>query len=77
MSSGPSPTFDRIHLSIADITDLEVDLVSQAMRSGWVAPLGPFVDRFETAVAQRLDVAGALAVASGTAALHLASALHG
>lgn len=61
-----------IHLSLADITELEEQYVLSALRSGWVAPLGPEVDRFEQEVAERVGVAGALALSSGTAALHLA-----
>jgi dTDP-4-amino-4,6-dideoxygalactose transaminase len=63
---------DRIHLSKAHVTAVEEELVVEALRSGWVAPLGPFVDRFEEAIAQRVGVRGALALSSGTAALHLA-----
>ncbi|KRE43812.1 DegT/DnrJ/EryC1/StrS family aminotransferase [Knoellia sp. Soil729] len=63
---------ERIHLSRAHVTDVEEKYVLEALRSGWVAPLGPMVDRFEHEVAQRSGVAGALALASGTAALHLA-----
>ena len=63
---------DRIHLSKPDITELEEQFVLEAIRSGWVAPLGPMVDRFEAEVAERVGVAGALALSSGTAALHLA-----
>ena len=59
-------------MSQAHITEVEEELVLEALRSGWVAPLGPFVDRFETAVAQRVGVASAVALSSGTAALHLA-----
>lgn len=62
----------RIHLSRADVTDVEEKYVVEALRSGWVAPLGPMVDRFEKEIAERCGVEGALALASGTAALHLA-----
>ena len=62
----------RIHLSKPDVTEHEERLVLEALRSGWVAPLGPMVDRFEAEVAERVGVAGALALSSGTAALHLA-----
>jgi dTDP-4-amino-4,6-dideoxygalactose transaminase len=62
----------RIHLSKPDVTEHEERLVVEALRSGWVAPLGPMVDRFEAEVAERVGVAGALALSSGTAALHLA-----
>jgi dTDP-4-amino-4,6-dideoxygalactose transaminase len=62
----------RIHLSKAEVTELEEAYVLDALRSGWIAPLGPHVDAFEAAVAERVGVAGALALSSGTAALHLA-----
>lgn len=61
----------RILLSQADVTDAEARAVAEAMGSGWVAPLGPNVDAFEAALAQRLGVGHALALSSGTAALHL------
>lgn len=63
---------ERIHLSRAHVTELEEKYVLEALRSGWVAPLGPMVDRFEREIAQRCGVEGALALSSGTAALHLA-----
>ncbi|MDO5711733.1 MAG: DegT/DnrJ/EryC1/StrS family aminotransferase [Micrococcales bacterium] len=62
---------DRILLSQAHITQVEEEFVLDALRSGWVAPLGPHVDAFESEIAQRVGVAGALALSSGTAALHL------
>lgn len=62
----------RIFLSKADITEVEEEFVLDAMRSGWVAPVGPHVDAFEAEIAQYVGVAGALALSSGTAALHLA-----
>ena len=61
----------RIHLSKADITKVEEHYILDAVRSGWVAPLGPDVDAFEAEIAARTGVAHALALASGTAALHL------
>ncbi len=62
----------RVYLSKADVTQIEADLVLDAVLSGWVAPLGPHVDAFETEMAARLGVGCALALSSGTAALHLA-----
>lgn len=62
----------RIFLSKADVTDVEEKYVLAAMRSGWVAPLGPEVDAFEAEIAARVGVGHALALSSGTAALHLA-----
>lgn len=63
---------DRIYLSKAHVTEVEERLVLEALRSGWVAPLGPMVDRFEREIAERVGVGHALALSSGTAALHLA-----
>lgn len=63
---------DRIYLSKAHVTEVEETLVLEALRSGWVAPLGPMVDRFEREIADRVGVGHALALSSGTAALHLA-----
>jgi dTDP-4-amino-4,6-dideoxygalactose transaminase len=61
----------RIHLSKADVTEVEEQYILDAIRSGWVAPLGPDVDAFESEIAARAGVSHALALASGTAALHL------
>jgi dTDP-4-amino-4,6-dideoxygalactose transaminase len=61
----------RIHLSKADVTQVEEHYILDAIRSGWVAPLGPDVDAFEAEIATRAGVSHALALASGTAALHL------
>lgn len=62
----------RIHLSKADVTALEEEYVVAAIRSGWSAPMGPDVDAFEAEVAAFVGVEHALALSSGTAALHLA-----
>lgn len=62
----------RIYLSPPDVGPLEESYVLQALRSGWVAPLGPEVEAFEREIAERVGTAHALAVNSGTSALHLA-----
>ncbi|CCH88120.1 putative pyridoxal phosphate-dependent aminotransferase, enzyme apparently involved in regulation of cell wall biogenesis [Modestobacter italicus] len=62
----------RILLSTPDVGDREEELVGQAVRSGWIAPLGPMVDAFEEQVADRCGRRHAVALSSGTAALHLA-----
>lgn len=63
---------DPILMSQALVGEAEERYVVDALRSGWVAPLGPHVDAFEREVADRVGVAHALALSSGTAALHLA-----
>lgn len=62
---------DRIYMSSPDITVAEEEAVVAALRSGWVAPLGPDVDAFENELASRVGVAHGVALSSGTAALHL------
>jgi dTDP-4-amino-4,6-dideoxygalactose transaminase len=62
---------DRIYMSSPDVGELEEQYVIAAMRSGWIAPLGPDVDAFEVELADRVGVAHGVALSSGTAALHL------
>ena len=62
----------KIYMSSPDVGDLEQEFVLNAMRSGWIAPLGPDVDGFEREIAERVGVEHAVALSSGTAALHLA-----
>jgi dTDP-4-amino-4,6-dideoxygalactose transaminase len=62
---------DRIFMSSPDVGELEQGYVLAAMQSGWIAPLGPDVDAFESEMAARLGVGHAVALSSGTAALHL------
>ncbi|HZJ29111.1 MAG TPA: DegT/DnrJ/EryC1/StrS family aminotransferase [Solirubrobacterales bacterium] len=57
-------------LAQPEIGEREEQLVLEALRSGRLS-LGPMLERFETAFAEWLGAAEAVAVASGTAALHL------
>ncbi|MFF0152235.1 DegT/DnrJ/EryC1/StrS family aminotransferase [Micromonospora sp. NPDC005203] len=61
-----------VYLSPPDIGPLEESYLVAALRSGWVAPVGPDLAAFEQDVAERVGAVGAVAVNSGTAALHLA-----
>jgi len=62
----------RIYLSPPHVTGRELELVQDAIASNWIAPLGPHVDAFERELCAVVDVEHAVALASGTAALHLA-----
>ena len=62
----------RIYLSPPHLSGRELELVREAIESNWVAPLGPQVDAFEQELAAAAGVPHALALSSGTAALHLA-----
>jgi len=67
----------RIYLSAPELAGTELALLRDALGSNWIAPLGPHVDAFEAEMCQRLDVPFAVALSSGTAALHLALAVAG
>ena len=67
----------RIYLSPPDMGPDERRLLLEAFDANWVAPVGPDLPRFEEAMAERIGVGHAAAVASGTAALHLALHLVG
>ena len=62
----------RLYLSPPDLAGTELDLLRDAIESNWIAPLGPHCDAFESEMAATLQLPHALALASGTAALHLA-----
>ena len=63
---------NRIYLSPPDVGAAERTLLLDAFDSGWIAPLGPHVDAFEREFAAAVGVPHAVALSSGTAALHLA-----
>ncbi|MEY8570846.1 DegT/DnrJ/EryC1/StrS family aminotransferase [Brevibacterium linens] len=68
----PSPVeADRIPLSTPDVGSLEETYLLAAFRSGWIAPVGPDLSAFESELAAATGVAHAVALSSGTAALHL------
>ncbi|WP_226582478.1 DegT/DnrJ/EryC1/StrS family aminotransferase [Halobacillus litoralis] len=54
------------------MTGNEQEYINKAFSSNWIAPLGPNVDQFEANLADYVKVNNALAVSSGTAAIHLA-----
>jgi dTDP-4-amino-4,6-dideoxygalactose transaminase len=62
----------RVYLSPPHLTGRELEFLRDAIESNWVAPLGPHVDAFERDLAEMAGVPHALALSSGTAALHLA-----
>nr|WP_311198893.1 DegT/DnrJ/EryC1/StrS family aminotransferase [Paenibacillus sp. YPD9-1] len=55
----------------------ELMYINEAFDSNWIAPLGPNVEAFEKELASYVGVEGALALNSGTAAIHLALRLLG
>ena len=67
----------RIYLSPPHVFGDEQSLVKDAFATNWIAPLGPHVDAFEKEFQDVVDVPHAVALSSGTAALHLAMELLG
>jgi dTDP-4-amino-4,6-dideoxygalactose transaminase len=67
----------RIYLSPPHQSGREREFVEDAIASNWIAPLGPHVDAFEQEIADVIRVPYAVALSSGTAALHLAARLAG
>ncbi|WP_270370391.1 DegT/DnrJ/EryC1/StrS family aminotransferase [Aerococcus urinaeequi] len=50
----------------------EREFAKEAFDKNWIAPLGENVDKFEKELAEMIDIDHALALSSGTAAIHLA-----
>ncbi|MDZ8110354.1 MAG: aminotransferase class I/II-fold pyridoxal phosphate-dependent enzyme [Nostoc sp. DedQUE12a] len=66
-----------ILLSTPHMGDRELELVKEAFETNWIAPVGPHVDAFEEEFCQVTNASYAVALSSGTAALHLALRLVG
>jgi perosamine synthetase len=69
----------RAFIPVAEpsLGEREVELVADAVRSGWVSSIGAYVTAFEEELASRCGVAHAIATSNGTTALHLALAVAG
>jgi len=62
----------RIFLSPPHMGSEEMHFIKEAFDSNYIAPLGPMVDAFEREFAEKVGIPYAVAVVSGTAAMHLA-----
>ena len=62
----------RIYLSPPHLDGRERELLLQAFDSNWITTLGPQVDAFEEEICAMTRMKYAVALSSGTAALHLA-----
>lgn len=67
-------TNKRIFLSSPHMSDegYEQAYVKEAFDTNWIAPLGTNVDEFEKELAEKVGIKSAVALSSGTAAIHLA-----
>ncbi len=66
-----TPRKSFLPFALPNLTHAEIDEVVDTLRSGWLTT-GPKTKRFEREFAERVDSPYAVAVNSGTAALHLA-----
>ncbi len=62
----------RIFLSAPHMGGNEQEYIGEVFKSNYIAPLGAFVERFEADIKAYTKAKAALALSSGTAALHLA-----
>jgi dTDP-4-amino-4,6-dideoxygalactose transaminase len=65
--------FKKIQLSTPHMSDqgFELQNVIESFRTNWIAPLGPMVDGFENDIIEYTGSKYAVALSSGTAAIHL------
>jgi perosamine synthetase len=61
-----------IPLAVPNVDGREAAYLQECIDSTFVSSVGPFVDRFETMVADASGAGGAVAVSAGTTGLHLA-----
>lgn len=66
MSSDPIP------LAVPVLQGKEWTYIKECLDTNWVSAIGPFVEKFERTVAERLKAGQAVATVNGTAALHTA-----
>jgi perosamine synthetase len=65
-------TKEFIPVAAPVIGEFEIECVTDAIRSGWVSSIGPYIEKFETGFAKYIGIRHAIAVSNGTTALHLA-----
>lgn len=68
---------ERVYLSPPHVGERARAHLLDAFDSNWIAPLGPHVERFQAEFAAYIGVERAVALSSGTAALHLALLVSG
>jgi len=68
----------KLYLSCPHITGNEIKYVTEAIESNWVAPLGPYVNKFEADLRSEINDGGyVVALNSGTGAIDIALDLIG
>lgn len=68
---------EQIYLAPPNVGPEELRSLELVLQSGWIAPAGPSLQAFESAISKRFFYPHVLALNSGTSALHLAVKLCG
>ena len=63
---------ERLFLSAPHMGGNELKYIEEVFKSNYIAPLGEYVNKFEESIRNYTGTTNALAVSSGTAAIHLA-----
>lgn len=66
------PVAKRIYISPPHMGEKEQQFIKEAFDNNWISPVGQHIDQFEKEIADYTGARGAVALSSGTAALHLA-----
>lgn len=62
----------RLYMSPPHMSGREAEYVADVFSTNWIAPVGPHLKKFEDLFAKQVGLKHAVALSSGTAALHLA-----
>ena len=62
----------RLYMSPPHMSGKEAEYVADVFASNWIAPVGPHLKKFEDMFTSQVGLEHAVALASGTSALHLA-----
>jgi perosamine synthetase len=62
----------KIPLSSVSLSELEKSYARDAIETGWISGTGDYINRFEAALAKRIDRKHVIAVSNGTLAVELA-----
>jgi len=63
---------DRLYLSSPHMGENEIKYIQEAFDTNWISPVGPNLSAFEEAIKSYTGTKHAVALSSGTAAIHLA-----
>jgi UDP-N-acetylbacillosamine transaminase len=63
---------NKLYLSPPHMGNNELKYIKEVFKSNYIAPLGEYVNKFENSIKKYCGTTNALAVSSGTAAIHLA-----